>query len=137
MAMSNPYEQLYRSRVHAISPVFEMKDAEEMATQMSLIYNTFGNALKDLVKLLSILYSNQKPTEKADNNSQRTVQQFPIKNKQPAKNESKSKNTLSVPEKQPIIENSVKQPDFNKYMIKFNEKPQKKYPNLQEKKDFA
>lgn len=29
-----------------------------MAVQMSFLYNTFGVALKDLVGLLSILYSN-------------------------------------------------------------------------------
>lgn len=44
-----------------------MKEAEEMATQMSLIYNAFGNALKDLVGLLSILYTSQKQTESTGN----------------------------------------------------------------------
>jgi len=31
-----------------------------MATQMSLMYNAFGCALKDLVALLSVLYTNHK-----------------------------------------------------------------------------
>lgn len=59
MTTTNPYEELYRTRVGKVSPAFAMKEAEEMTVQMSLIYNAFGNALKDLVGLLSILYSSR------------------------------------------------------------------------------
>lgn len=39
-----------------------------MARQMSMIYNAFGSALKDLVALLSVLYSN-----KSQNSSQKST----------------------------------------------------------------
>ena len=38
-----------------------------MATQMSLIYNAFGFALKDMISLLSKLYSAQNIQNKSDN----------------------------------------------------------------------
>lgn len=61
--IANPYEEIYRANVKKTSSLTTMIEAEKMATQMSFLYNTFGVALKDLVGLLSILYSNHKNQE--------------------------------------------------------------------------
>lgn len=60
MTNCNPYEDLYRSQINKVTSDFSMKEAEQMATHMSLLYNAFGTILKDMVGLMSLLYEAKK-----------------------------------------------------------------------------
>ena len=57
MKINNPYEKIYQEKRVTLNASTTIEEAEEMSRQMSMIYNTFGLALKDLINLLSYRYA--------------------------------------------------------------------------------
>jgi hypothetical protein len=52
--VDNPYEILYRSMdFHKMSAGFSRDKATECIKHLGLMYNTFGGAIKDLVKIVA------------------------------------------------------------------------------------
>lgn len=54
--IKNSYQDVYERLHIPINLETTAEDAELMIKQLGLIYNTFGNVIKDVTKLLSLKY---------------------------------------------------------------------------------
>lgn len=99
--LSNPYEQLYRAANPSINEVVPIGRAEQMTSHLAQMYNAFGVCLKDLTKLLSLLYQDQdnkvKSKEQKDLNVE--FENTQKKNEDCKKNNSKLSKQLAMKEK--------------------------------------
>lgn len=61
--LDNPYEKLYREMHPQVTGLTSVTEAEDIARHLGHMYNAVGTVVKDITKILSFCFNNEKNVE--------------------------------------------------------------------------